>query len=125
MVSLPQGSQLARYQILDRIGRAVWLQVFKAHDPELDRYGAVKVLPSSSNTQSEFRTRRVGPRAVDRPNAKGGCMIGLLDPEGTEKKVLHDLVDFKGKDVIEVGCGDGRMTLALCRRCGLCLCFRP
>ena len=52
-------------------------------------------------------------------------MIGLLDPEGTEKKVLHDLVDFKGKDVIEVGCGDGRMTLALCRRCGLCLCFRP
>ena len=37
-------------------------------------------------------------------------MIGLLDPEGTEKKVLHDLVDFKGKDVIEVGCGDGRMT---------------
>ena len=37
-------------------------------------------------------------------------MIGLLDPEGTEKRVLHDLVDFRGKDVLEVGCGDGRIT---------------
>ena len=37
-------------------------------------------------------------------------MIGLLDPEGTEKRVVQDLVDFRGKDVLEVGCGDGRMT---------------
>ena len=37
-------------------------------------------------------------------------MIGLLDPEGVETRVLHDLVDFRGKDVLEIGCGDGRMT---------------
>jgi ubiquinone/menaquinone biosynthesis C-methylase UbiE len=37
-------------------------------------------------------------------------MTGLLDPEGVEARVLHDLVDFNDKDVLEIGCGDGRMT---------------
>lgn len=34
----------------------------------------------------------------------------LIDPEGTEIAVIHDLVDFSGADVLEVGCGDGRLT---------------
>ncbi|HCG00064.1 MAG TPA: hypothetical protein DEV93_05920 [Chloroflexi bacterium] len=33
-----------------------------------------------------------------------------IDPEGTETRVLHELVDFVGKNIVEVGCGDGRMT---------------
>jgi ubiquinone/menaquinone biosynthesis C-methylase UbiE len=33
-----------------------------------------------------------------------------IDPEGRETQILHDLVDFRGKDVVEVGCGAGRMT---------------
>jgi ubiquinone/menaquinone biosynthesis C-methylase UbiE len=33
-----------------------------------------------------------------------------IDPEGAETRVLHELVDFGGKDVVEVGCGDGRLT---------------
>ena len=37
-------------------------------------------------------------------------MIGRVDPEGVETQALHDLVDFAGKDVVEIGCGDGRMT---------------
>jgi 2-polyprenyl-3-methyl-5-hydroxy-6-metoxy-1,4-benzoquinol methylase len=37
-------------------------------------------------------------------------MIARLDPEETETRVLHDLIDFVGKDVLDVGCGDGRMT---------------
>lgn len=33
-----------------------------------------------------------------------------LDPEGMEVRALHALVDFTNKEVLEVGCGDGRLT---------------
>ena len=33
-----------------------------------------------------------------------------LDPEGTETRAVHQLVDFHGQDVLEIGCGDGRLT---------------
>ena len=36
-------------------------------------------------------------------------LIGL-DPEQTETRAIHALVDFTGADVLEVGCGDGRLT---------------
>ena len=32
------------------------------------------------------------------------------DPKEHETRVIHNLVDFAGKDVLEVGCGDGRLT---------------
>lgn len=34
----------------------------------------------------------------------------IKDPEGNEKKNLHKLVDFSNKRVLEVGCGEGRLT---------------
>jgi ubiquinone/menaquinone biosynthesis C-methylase UbiE len=37
-------------------------------------------------------------------------MSSPIDPEGTEVAVIHELVDFSGTDVLEVGCGDGRLT---------------
>ena len=32
------------------------------------------------------------------------------DPEKNETKHLHNIVDFKGKRVLEIGCGEGRLT---------------
>jgi ubiquinone/menaquinone biosynthesis C-methylase UbiE len=32
------------------------------------------------------------------------------DPEGLERKALHRFVDFSGRRVLEVGCGEGRLT---------------
>jgi ubiquinone/menaquinone biosynthesis C-methylase UbiE len=32
------------------------------------------------------------------------------DPEGFERKFLHQFVDFNDARVLEIGCGDGRLT---------------
>jgi len=32
------------------------------------------------------------------------------DPEGFEKKILHKYAEFVNKHVLEVGCGEGRLT---------------
>jgi ubiquinone/menaquinone biosynthesis C-methylase UbiE len=37
-------------------------------------------------------------------------MAYAIDPEDYETRVLRELCDFGGKDVLEVGCGDGRLT---------------
>jgi ubiquinone/menaquinone biosynthesis C-methylase UbiE len=33
-----------------------------------------------------------------------------LDPEETETAVIHELIPFRGKRVLEIGAGDGRLT---------------
>jgi len=33
-----------------------------------------------------------------------------VDPENNETRALFDLADFAGRRVLEIGCGDGRLT---------------
>jgi ubiquinone/menaquinone biosynthesis C-methylase UbiE len=40
-------------------------------------------------------------------------MPPVLDPEGIHLASLRRLADFAGASVIEVGCGDGRLTAGL------------
>ncbi len=37
-------------------------------------------------------------------------MARIVDPEGRESEVLHRLVTLQGKNVLDIGCGDGRTT---------------
>jgi 2-polyprenyl-3-methyl-5-hydroxy-6-metoxy-1,4-benzoquinol methylase len=37
-------------------------------------------------------------------------MTVRVDPEGNEIRALLDLVDLSGRNVLEIGCGDGRLT---------------
>lgn len=37
-------------------------------------------------------------------------MTVARDPEGAEPRVLGELADFAGKDVLEIGSGEGRLT---------------
>jgi 2-polyprenyl-3-methyl-5-hydroxy-6-metoxy-1,4-benzoquinol methylase len=37
-------------------------------------------------------------------------MAVRTDPEGSEKVSLFDLADFTDAEVLEIGCGDGRLT---------------
>jgi SAM-dependent methyltransferase len=48
-----------------------------------------------------------------------------IDPEGTEIGVIHDLVDFSGKKVLEVGSGDGRLTWRYADRAASVLALEP
>ena len=52
-------------------------------------------------------------------------MAYTLDPEGEETRVLHRLVDFQGKDILEIGCGDGRLTWRYADRAASILAIDP
>ncbi|MCH7608476.1 MAG: class I SAM-dependent methyltransferase [Chloroflexi bacterium] len=52
-------------------------------------------------------------------------MEGSIDPEGVETKAIHGLADFAGKDVVEVGCGDGRLTWRFADAAASVLAFDP
>jgi 2-polyprenyl-3-methyl-5-hydroxy-6-metoxy-1,4-benzoquinol methylase len=41
-----------------------------------------------------------------------------IDPEGNETEVLFDLVEVEGREVLEIGCGDGRLTRRYADRVG-------
>lgn len=52
-------------------------------------------------------------------------MTPVLDPEGVHLAALRRLVDFRGRRVLELGCGDGRLTLGIARDAGSVLAFDP
>ena len=52
-------------------------------------------------------------------------MSEILDPEGAETRTIHDLIDFAGKDILEVGCGEGRMTWRFADVAASVLAFDP
>lgn len=40
-------------------------------------------------------------------------MTAAVDPEGISASAIQDFVDLKGKSILEVGCGKGRLTFPL------------
>jgi 2-polyprenyl-3-methyl-5-hydroxy-6-metoxy-1,4-benzoquinol methylase len=49
----------------------------------------------------------------------------VIDPEGAHLAALRRLVDFRGQRVIELGCGDGRLTVPVARDAAQVLAFDP
>ncbi len=43
-------------------------------------------------------------------------MARIVDPERREERILHYLADFRGKDVLDMGCGEGRTTRCIALR---------
>jgi predicted RNA methylase len=49
----------------------------------------------------------------------------LLDPEGAHLAALRRLGDFRDRRVLELGCGDGRLTLGIAADAASVLAFDP
>lgn len=45
-------------------------------------------------------------------------MALIYDPEGAEPNALFEMVEMKDKNVLEIGCGDGRLTWKYAARAG-------
>ena|SRR5437867_10260351 len=52
-------------------------------------------------------------------------MTRVLDPEGAHLAALRRLADFGGQRVLELGCGDGRLTLPVAADAAYVLAFDP
>ena len=52
-------------------------------------------------------------------------MLGVLDPEGAHLGALRRLADFTDARVLEVGCGDGRLTLGIAEHAASVFAFDP
>ena len=51
------GSTLGSYRIVEQIGMGGMATVYKAYDPNTDRYVAIKVLPDHYSQHPTFRER--------------------------------------------------------------------
>jgi ubiquinone/menaquinone biosynthesis C-methylase UbiE len=52
-------------------------------------------------------------------------MSPVLDPEGAHLAALRRLGDFRDRRVLELGCGDGRLTLGIAQDAARVLAFDP
>jgi serine/threonine protein kinase len=57
MDNLQSGQTLGPYRIINQVGRGGMATVYKAYQPSVDRYVAIKVLPSQLAESKEFATR--------------------------------------------------------------------
>ena len=49
----------------------------------------------------------------------------VLDPEGAHLAELRRLANFRGRRVLELGCGDGRLTVGIAADAASVLAFDP
>jgi ubiquinone/menaquinone biosynthesis C-methylase UbiE len=52
-------------------------------------------------------------------------MTLVVDPDGVEIATIRDLVDLEGLRIVEIGCGDGRMTMPCAEEAASVLAFDP
>jgi len=49
--------------------------------------------------------------------------VAVVDPDGVELPTIRELVDLTRLDVVEIGCGDGRMTFGCAEEAASVLAF--
>src|SRR5439155_22624284 len=112
---------IGKYRLISRIGQGAMGEVFKAHDPSLNRLVAVKTISSSLGTETELRRRFLreaqSAARLNHPNIitvydfgeeEGRIFMAMELLEGSDLKDLigsHALPDLERKlDVMEQIC---------------------
>jgi len=92
-VSLAPGTRLGHYQILTPVGAGGMGEVYRAHDPRLDREVALKVLPDAVATDADrlarFEREAKALARIEHPNILTIHEFGHDAPPGSSGRATH------------------------------------
>ena len=100
------GKSLGNYQILEELGRGGMAVVYRAYQPSLNRYVAIKVLPPQLSFDQQF---------VDRFQREARAAANLRHPNIV---VIHDVAHHDGTYYIVMEYLEGRTLRELVERTG-------
>jgi len=100
------GQQLGHYRILEKIGAGGMGEVYRAHDEQLDRDVALKVLPAHTLTDETARARLLREaRAAAALNHPHICTIHEVGEAGGQAYIAMELVEGKPLSALVPGQG--------------------
>src|SRR5574341_2101877 len=93
-MTILEGQTLGKYQIVERLGRGGMAEVFKAYQPSLDRYVAIKLLHAPLAADPDFLTRfQREAKAVARLRHPNIIQVYDFDSEGTSYYMVMESVE--------------------------------
>jgi len=88
------GETLGKYKIVSHLGRGGMAEVYKAYQPGLDRYVAIKVLHTFLATEEDFLTRfRREAKAVATLRHPNIVQVYDFDAEGDIYYMVMEFID--------------------------------
>ncbi len=96
-----QKKQIGKYTVVGKVGEGAMGEVFKAHDPVLNRFVAIKTIVSSLDTQDDLRQRfqREAQAAaqLNHPN-----IVAVYDFGEDKGKIFMAMELLEGTDLREI-----------------------
>jgi eukaryotic-like serine/threonine-protein kinase len=102
--------RIGKYRILTRIGQGAMGEVYKAHDPLLNRYVAIKTIASAVGTDPQFR-RRFQREAQAAAQLNHPHIITVFDFGEAEGITYMAMELLEGRDLKDVIAGGGLGSL--------------